>query len=78
MNDTLRSDLHDAKVHAKEAARATLLAMRSAIDFAIDKVGGAPEPSYQREPHAPAASAPPPPEGSMTSPPDDQTPGAPS
>jgi hypothetical protein len=72
MNDTLRSDLHDAKVHAKDAARATLLAMRSAIDFAIDKVGGEPG-----APHARASEPSAPPEGSMTSPADDENPGTP-
>lgn len=40
MDETLRSDLHEAKGHAKEAARATLMAMRTALDYAIERLGG--------------------------------------
>ncbi len=75
MNETLRSDLSEAKGHAKEAARATLLAMRGALDFAIDKLsqqGDAPE----GEPAATGASKPAAsePEGGMAAPsmPDDK------
>jgi hypothetical protein len=38
-SDTRRAELHEAKAHAKEAARSTLLAMRSALDFALNKLG---------------------------------------
>jgi hypothetical protein len=37
--DTPHAELHEAKAHLKEAARATLLAMRNAIDFALNKLG---------------------------------------
>lgn len=33
-----QDELHEAKVQAKHAARATLLAMRSALDFALSKL----------------------------------------
>lgn len=38
-SETLRTELHEAKDHAKLAARSTLLAVRSAIDFAITRLG---------------------------------------
>jgi hypothetical protein len=39
MNDeTLRNDLNEAKKQAKAAARATLIALRDAMDFAIGKL----------------------------------------
>jgi hypothetical protein len=41
-SDTLHGGLRDAKAHAKEAARSTLLAMRSALDFALDKLADKP------------------------------------
>jgi hypothetical protein len=73
MNENLKGDLNEAKGHAKEAARATLLAMRKGIDFAIDKLGGEDEAKGAGEP---GGSEPPPaqeaastaPEGSITSP----------
>ena len=83
MNETLRGDLNEAKDHAKEAARATLLAMRKGIDLAIEKLGGedAPathpgEPSSHEVPAQPATPNAGP-EGSITSPPSpDSAPGA--
>ena len=41
-SDTLHGGLRDAKAHAKEAARSTLLAIRSALDFALDKLADRP------------------------------------
>jgi hypothetical protein len=83
MNDTLKDDLNEAKGHAKEAARATLLAMRKGIDFAIDKLGSEDEPREAGEQASPGAAPAPSespggaPEGSITSPPaPDSGPGA--
>jgi hypothetical protein len=41
-SDALHGGLRDAKAHAKEAARSTLLAIRSALDFALDKLADRP------------------------------------
>ena len=62
---TMRDELHDAKRHAKDAARATLMAMRNVVDFALSKLDGddAPkgDPAGRMTPTGtPDESAPPP------------------
>ena len=39
-DQTMRDELHDVKQHAKEAMRSTLMAMRTAVDFALNKLDG--------------------------------------
>jgi hypothetical protein len=51
--DTTRDDLKDAAEHARQAAAATLKAMRSALDLLIDKLDG----DAGRRPDAPPAGA---------------------
>lgn len=68
-NETLRTELHEARDHAKEAARATLLAVRSAIDFAINKLDPGEHP-------ADASTESNPPEQSATAERPDATPAA--
>jgi hypothetical protein len=41
---TMRDDLNEVKQHAREAARSTLMAMRSAVDFVLNKLDGDGEP----------------------------------
>lgn len=38
---TMSNDLNDVKQHAKDAARSSLLAVRTAVDFALGKLGAA-------------------------------------
>lgn len=93
MNATpnFKDELNDVKHHAREAARATLLAMRTGIDAAISFLEERREPDDARDDAAAAsgatrADAPPTattandaqPEGSMVPPsmPDDKPPGA--
>jgi hypothetical protein len=64
-DQTMRDELNDVKQHAKDAMRASLLAARTAIDFALSKLDGEPEPPKSgeagRSPASdPAAEAPPP------------------
>jgi hypothetical protein len=42
-DQTMRDDFNDVKQHAKEAARSTLMAVRSAVDFVLEKLDGEPE-----------------------------------
>jgi hypothetical protein len=65
-SDTARQELHEAKNQAKTAARSTLLAMRSALDFVIHKLE-----DDDDKPPAPSQASSGEPEGSMA------TPGAP-
>lgn len=39
-DQTMRDELNDVKQHAKEAVRSTLMAMRTAVDFALSKLDG--------------------------------------
>jgi hypothetical protein len=39
-DQTMRDELNDVKQHAKEAVRSTLMAMRTAVDFALNKLDG--------------------------------------
>ena len=60
-NETLHAELHEAKIHAKEAARATLLAIRSALDFALNKLedhAPAPKPASAEYESAPPSGQP--------------------
>jgi len=41
---TMRDEFKEAKQHAREAARASLLAIRSAVDFVLNKLDGDGEP----------------------------------
>jgi hypothetical protein len=41
---TMRDDFNEAKQHAKEAVRASLMAARSALDFVLNKLDGDGEP----------------------------------
>lgn len=41
---TMRDEFKEAKQHAREAARASLLAVRSAVDFVLNKLDGDGEP----------------------------------
>lgn len=64
-DQTMRDELNDVKQHAKEAMRSTLMAMRTAVDFALSKLDGEPEPPKSgeagRSPASdPADEAPPP------------------
>lgn len=42
---TMRDDFKEVKQHAREAARSTLMAMRSAVDFVLSKLDGDGEPA---------------------------------
>jgi hypothetical protein len=62
-DDTMRSELNDAKEHVKDAVRASLMAMRNVVDFALNKLDGdghAPEQPERRD-DATSGEAPPPP-----------------
>lgn len=64
---TMPKDLNDVKQHAKDAARSSLLAVRTAVDFALGKLEAADaESSAPRSPEtSDAGSTPsqPPPSG---------------
>jgi hypothetical protein len=56
---TMRGDFDDAKRHAKDAVRASLMAVRSAVDFVLEKLDG--EPAKEPAPGGtPRDEAPPP------------------
>jgi len=39
-DQTMRDELNDVKQHAKDAARASLMAVRGAVDFVLGKLDG--------------------------------------
>jgi hypothetical protein len=59
-DDAIKDGLEEAKLQAKEAARAALLAARSALDFALSKLGDdAPAPAPDSDDTSPPAATPP-------------------
>ncbi|MEX2227752.1 MAG: hypothetical protein WEB52_15050 [Dehalococcoidia bacterium] len=62
-DQTMRDELNDVKQHAKDAARASLMAVRGAVDFVLNKLDGddAPAKGDPADRMTPRDTAPPPP-----------------
>lgn len=56
---TMRDELNDAKQHVKEAARASLMAVRTVVDFALSKLDG--DVPTRHDDARPSGEPPPPP-----------------
>jgi len=46
-DQTMRDELNDVKQHAKDAARASLMAVRGAVDFVLGKLDGDDAPAKE-------------------------------